>query len=120
MHEASMTESIIATVTGALREKGIDLPVTTVRITIGVCEGIVPESMEFYFDLMKPGTPLESASLLIETEGMSGRCEACGFEHALDIPIMVCPECGSSMTMTRGCGITITSIEVADDEHPDE
>ena len=116
MHEASVTESIMASVTDTLSGQGVDGTVTAVRVTVGVCQGIVGESMQFYFDLMKPGTPLEHAELIVTEEGMSGKCTACGHACELDVPVLVCSACGGEMTMTGGRDILITSIEVEDDD----
>ena len=114
MHEAAVTESIIASVAETLKDEGITDGVIAVNVTVGVCQGIVGDSMQFYFDLMKPGTPLEGAELIVEEEGMSARCNDCGHECELDLPVLLCTECGGAMTMTGGRDIIITSIEVED------
>jgi hydrogenase nickel incorporation protein HypA/HybF len=114
MHEASVTESIISSVGETLADQGITDGVTAVYVTVGVCQGIVGESMQFYFDLMKVGTPLEDAELIVTEEGMSARCDECGHQSDLEVPVLICTECGSAMTMTGGRDIIITSIEVTD------
>jgi len=114
MHEASITESIITTVLKTVAAEGLDGPVTAVHITVGVTQGLVPESMQFFFDMEKPGTPLEQADLIVTVQGMVAQCPACNTEHELDIPIMYCPDCGAVMSLVKGDEIIITGIEVMD------
>ena len=65
MHEASITKSILDTVLGIITEKNVKETVIAVHVTVGVCQGMVPESMQMFFDMEKPGTPLENAELVV-------------------------------------------------------
>ena len=112
MHEASITQSIIETVLDTIAEKCGPCSVTAVHVTVGVCQGIVPESMQMFFDMQKPDTPLDTAELVITTQSMEARCPQCGKDKKLDIPILYCTECGSPMTLTKGKEILVTAIEV--------
>jgi len=112
MHEGAITKSVIDTVLRALETGGVTGDVIEVHVTIGVAQGIVPESMKMFFDMEKAGTVLERAELLIAVQGMTGWCPACGKEHELDIPVMYCPDCASPLELKKGNEIVITSIEV--------
>ena len=118
MHEGSITSSIIETVLDTLDSEGFDGPVESVHITVGVCQGLVPESMQMFFDMEKPGTRLENAELKVAVQGIVARCPVCEREHELDVAVMYCPDCGAPMDMVRGDEIIITEIEVIDNgEH---
>ena len=112
MHEASITQSIIDTVLDSIAEQCGPCSVTAVHVTVGVCQGIVPESMRMFFDMQKPDTPLESAELVITTQPVEAYCPACDMNRKLDIPILYCSECGSPMTLKKGNEILVTAIEV--------
>ncbi len=112
MHEAAITHSIIKSVLQTVADENVDGYVTHVYVTVGVTQGIVPDSMQMYFDLEKPATILENAELVITTQGMVARCGECGKEHELEIPVMYCPDCASPMELIKGNEIIITSIEV--------
>jgi hydrogenase nickel insertion protein HypA len=116
MHEASITESIITSVIDTITTEGLDGTVTSVHITVGVTQGLVPESMQFFFDMEKPGTPLDKADLIVDVQGMIALCPVCNTEHELDIPIMYCPDCGAVMSLIKGDEIIINEIEVSDHE----
>jgi len=112
MHEASITQSVIDTVLNALESEGIQETVAVVNVIVGVSQGIVPESMQLFFDMQKPGTPLENAELVVTVQKMVAHCPQCDTDRELDIPVMFCGECGSAMTLIKGNEIQVTSIEV--------
>ena len=112
MHEGAITKSVIDTVLDALRTEGVTSGVTEVHVTVGVAQGIVPESMQMFFDMEKPDTLLENAELVVTMQGITGYCAACDKEYELDIPVMYCPDCASPLELKKGNEIMITSIEV--------
>ena len=112
MHEASITQSIIESVLETVAQECEKCTVTSVYITVGVSQGIVPESMEMFFEMQKTGTPLENAELVITTQGLEAHCPVCNKDYSLDIPVLYCPECGSPMKLIKGNEILITEIEI--------
>ena len=90
MHELSLSSAIVATVT---KHAG-GLPVSTVKLRVGVLRQVVPDSLEFYFDLVARDTICEGARL--EQELVPGRMRcACSYEWNLDAPSFRCPLCGA-------------------------
>ena len=112
MHEAYITKSIIDTVLNTVAEEKVTGVVKAVYITAGVCQGLIPESMQMYFDIEKSDTPLKNAELIVKTQGIVAYCQKCNTEHEIDIPIMYCPDCGEPMKLIKGNEIIISSIEV--------
>ena len=116
MHEASITSSIIDAVIDSIKTEGLDGTVTMVHITVGVCQGLVPESLKMYFEIGKPGTLLEHAELKVTIQGMIAHCSSCNTDYSLELPDMFCPDCRNPMTLVKGNEILITEIEVECDE----
>ena len=112
MHEASITKNIIDTVIDSETIKEIKGRITKVTVIAGVCQGLVPESMQMYFDMEKKDTPLEFAVLEVELQHILAECPDCRKEHILEIPYMYCPDCGSPMKLIKGNELIISSIEV--------
>ena len=112
MHEGSITQSIIDTVLTTITDENVTGEVKSVYVTVGVCQGLVPESMQMFFDMGKPDTPLENAELIITVQGIVAGCPKCNTEHELDIPVMFCPDCGEPMNLVKGNEIILSSIEV--------
>ncbi len=115
MHEASITDSIMKSVLDTLDTENVSGNVTAVHLTTGVCQGLIPESMQMFFDMAKPGTRLENAELVVHSQNMVAHCPECGCDHELDGPVLFCPDCGSPMELIKGNEIIITSIEVDDE-----
>jgi len=112
MHEGSITQSIIDSVLNTIAAEKVTGEVKAVNVTVGVCQGLIPESMQMFFDMGKPDTPLENAELIINVQKMVAGCPECDTEHDLDIPVMFCPDCGEPMNLIKGNEILISSIEV--------
>ncbi len=91
MHELGIAQEIVALVA----ERAGGAKVTRVVVEVGKLAGVLPDAVQFCFDLCVEGTTLEGASLVIvETPGRA-RCRECGDEVSLDRPFGRCA-CGSS------------------------
>ncbi|GAC1534447.1 MAG: hydrogenase maturation nickel metallochaperone HypA [Acidimicrobiales bacterium] len=109
VHELAITESIVATV----RERIGTRRVERVTLLVGRLAGVVPDSVEFCFELCARGTTLEGAELeIIQVDGR-GRCRQCGKEFTLRDLVILCP-CGSAdVQITAGEELRIKQVEVA-------
>ncbi len=112
MHEGPTTQSIIDTAITSLAESGVSGQVVVVHATIGVTQGMVPEAMQMFFEMMIPDTPLQGARLEVKLQGMVGHCAPCDKEFECVEPVMLCPDCGGPMKMIKGKELLLTSIEV--------
>ncbi len=93
MHELSITQSILEIVNRYAADAGASR-VTQIRLVVGGFTGFVPDSVQFYFDLLSRGTLAEGAELVIERRPGQIRCAACGLVYEpLDGQIWVCPAC---------------------------
>jgi hydrogenase nickel incorporation protein HypA/HybF len=110
MHELSITESVVATVS----EHVGDATVHSLTLEIGALSGVVPDAVRFCFELCAQGTPCEGARLdIIDTPGR-GRCRDCGEDVELPDQIALCP-CGSAnLEITGGQQLRIRCLEIAD------
>ncbi len=112
MHEGYITQSIIDSVLNTIADEKVTGEVKTVNVTVGVCQGMIPESMQMFFDMEKPDTLLENAELIINLQRMVARCSKCGTDHGLETPVLFCPDCGEPMNLIKGNEIIISSIEI--------
>ena len=109
VHELSLSSAIIATV-----EKHADgRRVTLVTMRVGRLRQVVPETLEFYFQIVARGSVCEGARLEQEMLEARLRCEACAAEWGIDVPAFRCPDCGASETaIVSGNEFEVESIEV--------
>lgn len=110
MHELAITQTIIDTV--AQQAQGAT--VRRVVLEIGQLAAILPDSIQFCFDVCAQGTLLAGATLeIIEIPGR-GRCRRCGHEMPLDMPYGVCDACDSlDIDIITGQSLVIKTMETA-------
>jgi hydrogenase nickel incorporation protein HypA/HybF len=109
MHELAITQSVVDTV---LRRTGAQ-PVTVVRLRVGRLTGVIPEAMQFCFELTTEGTPLEGATLQIDQPVGRAHCRTCDDDFDLPDLILLCP-CGSAdVEVLNGRELEVASVDVA-------
>ena len=114
MHELSLSSAIVNTVV----KHAAGRPVSVVSMRIGALRQVVPDTLEFYFDFVSKGTVCEGARLEQELIPARLRCANCEREWEIDLPIFMCPDCGSggSVEVASGEEFEVESIEVEETE----
>jgi hydrogenase nickel incorporation protein HypA/HybF len=108
MHELALMDGLIDAVVAHTGDR----PIARVVLAIGELAGVVPDALHFCFGVCSHATPLEHASLDIETVAGSAQCNACGLEAAMPALGTPCP-CGSfDRAITRGQELQIAYVEV--------
>jgi hydrogenase nickel incorporation protein HypA/HybF len=122
MHEFSAACSIVEAAVNAAETHGAKR-VTAVNVEIGEFTFLIPEQLEFNFEIASKNTIIEGARLLITVKKGRIKCNDCGLESeaqsAPDMPDqlsvfvpMKCSKCGSSATtISGGKEFIITNIE---------
>lgn len=91
MHELSVAHAVVSTVVDALPTP--DTRVLQVRLRIGELSGLVPQALEFAYDVAAQGTPLEDAVLVIERSPIVIDCPSCGEQQIASAQDFRCPSC---------------------------
>ncbi len=109
VHELSITQSVV----DICQEKAAGRRVIEVVLEIGALSGVVPESVEFCFDVCAQGTPLEGAALTIERIPGEGFCAGCGATFPVRAVYEPCPACGGyGVDITAGEELRVKELEV--------
>ena len=113
MHELSVSSAILDTV---LRHAD-GRRVTSVQLRVGHLRQVVPESLDFYWEIVTRDTPIEGARLEQESVPARLRCDSC--ERAWDVelvPIFRCPHCeGAGIEVLSGNELEVETIEVEEE-----
>lgn len=109
MHELSIAESVVETVTARTGTRAVQ----QVRLEVGRLAGVSADSLRFCFELAASGTALAGAALVIDEPPGEAHCATCGEDFQVADLILLCG-CGSSdVRVLRGEELRILSVEVA-------
>ena len=109
MHELSIAESIVT----VAERHAAGRRVHAVDVVVGHLRQVVPSALEFAFELVAQGTPVDGAELRIRAVPAAGRCRRCGSEEALDGFPLACRACnGVDIEVTAGEELLVDSLEL--------
>jgi hydrogenase nickel incorporation protein HypA/HybF len=113
MHELSIATAVLNT---ALKHCD-DRRVTIVNVRVGRLRQVVPDSLQFYFEIVARGTVCQGAELeLVEIEARLS-CRDCDRAWSPEIPAFRCPGCGgANVEVIAGEELEIDYIEVNEQE----
>ena len=112
MHEAGIAQRIIDIATGNLPAAD-GCRVTRIVVRVGRLSSVMPESLDFAFKALAPGTAVERAELAIEQVNGEGRCGSCGARFPVDDFFPACERCGSAaVEVTGGDDLAVESMDI--------
>jgi hydrogenase nickel incorporation protein HypA/HybF len=111
MHELSIASAIVEIV----ERHAAGRKVTGVDVKVGHLRQVVPDALEFAFELVSKDTVAEGAVLAIEEVPAFAQCRACGAETELKQFPAHCTECGSlDVELDGGDELLVDSLELED------
>jgi hydrogenase nickel incorporation protein HypA/HybF len=111
MHELSICNAIAST--AAKHADGRS--VTQVTVQIGHLRQVVPDALQFSWEVVCDATVLKDAALVIEQVPAVVECASCGVRTALDLPILACGHCeGFEVKLVSGEELVVVSIDLVD------
>jgi hydrogenase nickel incorporation protein HypA/HybF len=112
MHEIGIAESILQIAELAARHQNAS-SIQLIKLRLGTFTTIVPEALQFAFEIARQGTLAAHACLEIEIVPMVTRCVVC---DTTTEPIrgvcLICAQCGFPLEILSGEELQIEYIEV--------
>jgi hydrogenase nickel incorporation protein HypB len=115
MHELSIAHAVVRTVSDALPDPQVR--VTSVRLRIGVLSGVVPQALQFAYEVATDATPLAGSELLVDDLPAVINCPTCGHQELPNIRDFRCPVCQQPCGDVVG-GKELEVAEVTYDQAP--
>jgi hydrogenase nickel incorporation protein HypA/HybF len=113
MHEVGIMQSALNLALEKAGQRG-GVRIRALRLRVGALSGVVPEALEFAFEMLRQNTAAADASLLIERVPASCWCGACQVEFVSEDSMFDCPQCGGLATELRGGReLDLVSIDTA-------
>ena len=111
MHEVGIAQEAVETAIECAARAG-GTRVLLIKLRIGALSGVVPDALEFAFDLVTKETAAEGAKLEWEWVPVKCRCEPCGKEFEPTDVVYECPDCGvASWDVLAGKELDLVSVE---------
>ena len=101
MHEVSIMEGTLQLAEEHAR-KAQGTSILSLRIKVGLLSGVVPEALEFAFEVLRKGTMAENARLEIVRAPALFECSGCKRQWQLDAVEFVCKQCGGPLVLRGG------------------
>lgn len=113
MHELAITENILDIAARQAAQHGARR-LTTITLVVGDLTSYVPDSMQFYFEVLSKGTIAEHATLVIKRKPTQLRCRACQCEFEPPAGMLwTCPACeATGGDVISGKELLVESIEI--------
>jgi hydrogenase nickel incorporation protein HypA/HybF len=113
MHEISVMQSAIEIAVEQAKAQGAQ-QIHRVNMRVGTLAGVIPDSLEFAFDIVTQGTMAEGAKLEIEHIPAQCHCTQCGSDFEPKDFFYECPNCGSlNVELLHGKELELAYLEVS-------
>ena len=121
MHEIAVAESIIQIADAKAREHNARITqveyVQIIKLRVGTFTTIVPEALQFAFEVCRYGTLSQNARLEIEIVAMVTRCAVCKTSTQPVSGICLhCQQCGFPLEIVSGEELQIEYIEMNEEQ----
>ena len=99
MHELSIAEELLALIYENAEKAGIK-KVSEVNLRVGEFSGVLPDALQFAFEMLSQKKITEGARLNIETVSPRFICQGC--HHTVGRDSCKCPHCDSDEIVAEG------------------
>jgi hydrogenase nickel incorporation protein HypA/HybF len=112
VHELALADAVVA----IARDHARGRRVAAVDVKIGRLRQVVPDALEFAFELVAAGTEAEGAELRVEHVPVRVRCARCqGESEAAEFPL-ACAACGGvDVEVVAGDELLVESLELEEE-----
>ncbi|WP_027624750.1 hydrogenase maturation nickel metallochaperone HypA [Clostridium lundense] len=111
MHELSLTESIVKICSEEALKNNLKR-IEEIRLKVGELSGIVPDCIQYYFNIISKDTVLKGAVIKVEKIPMEIQCKDCNNICTVNKINFCCPNCGSfNIKILKGNEFYIDSIK---------
>ncbi|MFW6357903.1 MAG: hydrogenase maturation nickel metallochaperone HypA [Chroococcales cyanobacterium] len=113
MHEVSLMENTLDLALNYAKEQGAT-EIHWIKLKVGELSGVIPEALEFAFDVVIQGTIAEKARLEIETIPVIAHCPTCDLDFPPSDLIYECPSCHQfCFEVCQGKELELASLEIS-------
>jgi hydrogenase nickel incorporation protein HypA/HybF len=111
VHELSLCDAILATAI----KRADGRTATRVTVRVGHLRQVVPDALQFSWELLTDSSDLKGCELVIEQIPARVECRDCKAKTTLAMPILMCGACDSfEVDLLSGDELLVVSMEVTE------
>ncbi len=111
MHELSIAQNIVDIIDETLNGEPVKL--LEVSVQIGELVAVVPESLDFCYNVITENTKYAGSKLTINILPLMSKCRNCSRKSHIKMFTFICPHCESSdLEVLQGQELLISHLEV--------
>ena len=112
MHELAIAEAVV----GIAAKHANGRRVHKVELKVGYLRQVVPDALQFAFELLSKETELEGAELVIDEVPAQGRCRECGSHTTMRTFPLQCARCGGlDVELEAGEELLVDALELEEE-----
>jgi hydrogenase nickel incorporation protein HypA/HybF len=112
MHEIGIMEHTLAMAITSAKEQNANR-INKITMNIGKLSGVIPDALEFAFEVLRQGTIAENATLTIKTIPVVCYCDSCQENFSPPEWFFECPHCHQfSNHILQGKEMELMSVEI--------
>ena len=113
MHEVSMMQNTLDIAIAQAKQSNAS-KIDRLTMNIGDLSGVIPEALEFAFEVLTKGTIAENAQLEINSIAVACHCQKCDRDFQPEAYIYECPHCGQmSNDVISGKELELDSVIIS-------
>ena len=113
MHEVSMMQNTLDIAIAQAKQSNAS-KIDRLTMNIGDLSGVIPEALEFAFEVLTKGTIAENAQLEINSIAVACHCQKCDRNFQPEAYVYQCPHCGQmSNDVIFGRELELDSVVVS-------
>jgi hydrogenase nickel incorporation protein HypA/HybF len=117
VHELSIADAIVAIASDHAQGRRV----LAVDVRVGRLRQVVPDALEFAFEVVAAGTGIAGAALNVEHVPARVLCAGCNAESIQDGFPLTCTRCGSlDVEIVAGDELLVESLELEDEQIAEE
>jgi len=117
VHELGIANSIMEMVLDEMSKKNLTI-VNKIVLELGVLTDIVPDTLDFNFEIITKDTALANTKLEIKHIPLRACCEKCSVEFEVENFFFACPACHSrQVRVTQGEELNVAYLEVPENQN---
>lgn len=112
MHELALGQAIVDTVVRRADGRGV----RQVTVRVGYLRQVVPDSLQFAWEMLTDGSDLAGCRLDIDHVPAVVACRTCAARTTLEWPVLICGSCeGFEVDVVSGEELVIATMDVTEE-----